>query len=176
MTRLLALTLAALALAVAAGCGGSSATGEAGDPPGATQPGTAPTTEPETAPPTTEPDTAPAGTDAATETVDEAAAEEIVKLVEVWYAEADPRVCARMTNALLEYGWDKTGNAGRAACRTGLEAADPVADVEVGTPEISGKTAVVVVAYTLQGNRRRDGVELVLRDGEWRLDGVVRTG
>lgn len=176
MTRLLALTLAALALAVAAGCGGSSATGEAGDPPGATQPETAPTTEPETAPPTTEPDTAPAGTDAATETVDEAAAEEIATLVEVWYAEADPAVCDLMTNALLEYGWEMTGDAGRAACRTSLEAADPVTDVEVGTPEISGKTAVVVVAYTLQGNRQRDGVELVLRDGEWQLDGVVRTG
>jgi hypothetical protein len=176
MTRLLALTLAALALAVAAGCGGSSATGDADDQAAAAQPETAPTAEPETAPATTAPETAPASTEAATETVDEAAAEEITTLVEVWYAEADPAVCDRMTHALLDYGWMKTGDAGRAACRKGLEAAAPVEDVEVGTPEISGETAVVVVAYTLEGNRQRDGVELVLRDGEWRLDGVVRTG
>ena len=88
---------------MAAGCGGSSATGEAGDPPAATQPETAPTTEPETAPTATEPETATEPRSrkprprhgAATETVDEAAAEEIATLVEVWYAEADPAICDR---------------------------------------------------------------------------------
>ena len=81
-----------------------------------------------------------------------------------------------MTDALLNYGWEAQGDAGVKKCRTSLEAAEPVGDVRVGTPVISGAEAAVAVAYTLDGKEQRDGVTLVLVDGAWWLDTVARTG
>jgi hypothetical protein len=107
---------------------------------------------------------------------DEAAVAEITALVDAWYADADPAVCDLMTDALLDFGWGATGDAGRAKCRTSLEAADPVGGVQVGTPVISGTEAAVAVSYTLEGNEQRDGITLVEIDGTWWLDTVARTG
>ena len=57
-------------------------------------------------------------------------------------------------------------------CRTSLEAAEPVGEVRVGTPVISGAEAAVAVSYTFDGKEQRDGVTLVLVDGAWWLDTV----
>ena len=117
-------------------------------------------------------DTGVAGGDTA---ADGAAAAEITGLVEAWYADADPAVCDRMTDALLDYGWAAKGDEGRKECRTSLEAADPVGDVRVGEPVITGTEAAVAVSYTLDGNEQRDGITLVEIDGSWWLDTVART-
>ena len=99
---------------------------------------------------------------------------EITGLVEAWYAHADPAVCEEMTGKLLEYGWGETGAKGVKACRTSIEASDPVANTKVDVPKVSGERATVVVAYTLDKKSQRDKIRLVLRDGAWKLDGVSR--
>ena len=104
----------------------------------------------------------------------DSASAEITGLVEAWYARADPAVCEEMTAKLLEYGWGKTGEKGVKACRTSIEASDPVADTKVETPKVSGERATVVVAYTLDKKSQRDKIRLVRRDGAWKLDAVSR--
>ena len=52
---------------------------------------------------------------------------------------------------------------------------DPVGDVRVGEPVITGTEAAVAVSYTLDGNEQRDGITLVEIDGSWWLDTVART-
>lgn len=107
---------------------------------------------------------------------DAAAAGEIKELVELWYVEANPAVCEFMTAEMLDFGWGKTGAAGRDLCRTGLAQADPVGDVKVRRPRVNGDTARVEVVYTLDGERQFDRISLVRRDDEWLVDSVVLAG
>ena len=174
MIRAVALSLAAVLLLAIVGCGGSSPTAETTGEATVTEPDTVAATT-ETPGDTGDPETATQAAETGSE-VDEAALAEISGLVESWYAEVDPAVCNRMTDDLLAYGWAAKGDAGVKKCRTSLEAAEPVGDVRVGTPVISGAEAAVAVSYTLDGKEQRDGVTLVLVDGAWWLDTVARTG
>lgn len=103
----------------------------------------------------------------------EQGAEALVALVRDWYAEADPGICDRLSDRLLERGWEAAGETGRAKCRASVGGAEPVEDVEIEPPEIAGDEARVVVAYTLDGERRADEVTFVRVDGVWLADGVA---
>lgn len=94
-------------------------------------------------------------------------------LVEAWYARADPRVCARMTDRLLEFGWEHRGDRGRRACRASMRQAEPVQAVSIAAVTVDGDAAQVEVSYELDGSRRSDTVLLVRRDGRWLLDEVA---
>lgn len=107
---------------------------------------------------------------------DAAAAGEIKELVEFWYAEANPAVCEYMTAKMLDFGWGKTGDAGRDLCRTNLAQAEPIENVKVRRPRVNGDTAKVEVVYTLDGERQFDRISLVRRDDEWLIDSVVLAG
>lgn len=107
---------------------------------------------------------------------DAAAAGEIRELVEFWYAEANPAVCEFMTAEMLDFGWGKTGAAGRDLCRTNVAQAEPLENVKVRRPRVSGDTARVEVVYTLDGERQFDRISLIRRDDEWLIDSVVLAG
>jgi len=81
-----------------------------------------------------------------------------------------------MTDAMLDYGWNKQGAAGRKACRKALEQASPVDDVVVRRPRITGATATVRVVYTLDDTRRIDRLSFVEQNGRWLIDGVKLQG
>jgi hypothetical protein len=100
--------------------------------------------------------------------------ESMAALVQDWYAEADPAICSRLTDNLLESGWEEAGDAGRAACRDSVSESDPVDEVAVGPPVVEGDMASVDVVYTLAGERRADRIHFLLVDGDWLADSVAR--
>lgn len=102
-----------------------------------------------------------------------ASAGEIADLARGWYEDADPAVCDHMTERMLDYGWGKTGDAGRAECRALVVKADPAVDVVVGAPSIDGDKATVEVTYGPADDRKADRLHFVLLDGSWNVDAVA---
>jgi hypothetical protein len=102
-----------------------------------------------------------------------AAAGEITALARAWYQDADPAVCDHMTEKMLDDGWGKTGDAGRAECRALVEKADPPVDVVIGSPSIDDDKATVEVTYGPAEDRKIDRLHLVLVDGAWDVDAVA---
>ncbi len=151
--RWLGLVASVAALTIAAACGGSTGSSEGAEPASTA-----------TASPGAQP--APAGS-----------SDEIAGLARSWYEAADPAVCDRMTETMLDSGWGKTGDQGRAECRTLLSKADPAVDVVVGSPTIDGDKATVEVTYGPADNRKIDRLHFVLVGGLWNVDAIggVRT-
>lgn len=107
---------------------------------------------------------------------DPVAAQKIKNIVLQWYAGVDPGVCDLMTEPMLKYGWEKTGDAGLAACRKNIAAAKPVKNVKVREPLINGGKAKVSVVYTLDGARQIDQIRFLYQNGQWMIDGVKLKG
>lgn len=107
---------------------------------------------------------------------DPAAERAIRELALRWYQDVDPAVCDSMTDAMLEFGWEKKGDAGRRSCRENIAAADPLVDVKVRRPLVNGDKARVTVVYTLDGDRLLDRLRLVRVDGRWLVDRVALVG
>jgi hypothetical protein len=162
----LAAALLALALAACGGGGEGSESSAADSAATATLPATTgESTE------TTTVETTPATTETSPES--DPVAADLAALAEAWYAEADPAVCERMTKALLEFGWKKSGQAGVAECKRNLEDANPVQDVAIDEVTVEGNAATVTVSYTLDGDERTDRVHFVLRKDEWLMNEVA---
>jgi hypothetical protein len=101
---------------------------------------------------------------------------EIAALLTRWYVDVDPGVCDSMTDAMLAFGWGAKGSAGRSECEAALADADPVADVEVRKPSVTGSKATAAVVYTLDGERQVDEIGLVRVNGAWLVDSTRLAG
>jgi len=97
----------------------------------------------------------------------------IVALVREWYAQSNPAICSQLTDNLLQTGWQKSGDAGRQACRAELTQAKPEQAVVVEEPGINGSSATVKVDYTRAGKRYADELQFVLVNGAWLADSIT---
>jgi hypothetical protein len=107
---------------------------------------------------------------------DAQSADEIRQITLSWYANVDEAVCNVMTDRMLQFGWEKKGEAGRRACRAGLGEATPLEDVEPQTPAIDGEVAVMQVDYGSPGERLYDLLRFALTQEGWKIDGLVGSG
>jgi hypothetical protein len=98
----------------------------------------------------------------------------LAELVVRWYRDADPAICDRLTDRLLESGWGEAGDPGRQECRATVAAADPLEGVEVEDVSVDRDAAEVVVGYTADGESRSDRLRFVRTTTGWQIDGVGR--
>jgi hypothetical protein len=101
---------------------------------------------------------------------------EIANLILRWYRDVDPSVCDSMTDEMLDFGWAKTGNAGRKLCKENVGKAEPLVDVTVRRPLVNGDKAKAKVLYTQGDERLIDEIRLVREDGAWLINTVRLTG
>jgi hypothetical protein len=98
----------------------------------------------------------------------------VTAIVHDWYASARVAACDQMTDRMLQFGWQMSGDAGRQACRAAVAAAEPVETVEVSPLSGQGSSAQIKVSYAVNGEVRADVVSVVRRGSDWLIDGVKR--
>jgi hypothetical protein len=124
-------------------------------------------------------DTATTETQTQADSPDEATAAvaaDLEAVVQAWYAQADPAVCTRMTDAMLDFGWGEIGDLGRQECQRSLETAAPVEDVVITATDVRERRATVDVSYAVDGGSNVDRVTFILRGGQWLINRVRLVG
>ena len=101
---------------------------------------------------------------------------EIKNLLVRWYRDLDPGVCDSMTDEMLDFGWGKTGDAGRDLCKEHVAKAERLEDVTVRRPLVNGDKVKAKELYTQGGERLIDEVRFVRENGVWLVNAVRFSG